>query len=195
MACRLNPAAWLLRRAKAIAAERGTSVSRLVDAYFQMLGERASQPPGPGSQEAVASSDASVAPSLLEGHAVGELSPRIQALQASLGAPAPTVTPGEDTHYGASMPLTSMPNRLKGLGSRALRDGECFTEVLHAAHAAGPKRSSRHDKARVWTVSSGPLLMDLHVGPPLPLLAFPLLLTLVTSTIIYPELPSHARPV
>ena len=48
--------------------------------------------------------------------------------------------------------------------------------------------------------SSGPLLMDLHMmdfhaGPPLPLLGFPLLLTLVISTMLYAKLPSHARPV
>jgi hypothetical protein len=84
-------------RAKAIAAERGTSVSRLVETYFQMLSEKASQSPESGSPEAVASSDASAAPSLPEGHTAGELSPRIQALQAALGAPAPAVTPDEDT--------------------------------------------------------------------------------------------------
>ncbi len=84
-------------RAKAIAAERGSSVSRLVETYFQMLSEKASQPPESGSPEAVASSDASVATSLPEGHTAGELSPRIQALQAALGAPAPAVTPDEDT--------------------------------------------------------------------------------------------------
>ena len=87
-------------RAKAIAAERGTSVSRLVETYFQMLDEKALQTRGPGSQDAVASSDASRAPSIQGGditNDISELSPRIHALQVALGAPAPTVTPGEDT--------------------------------------------------------------------------------------------------
>jgi len=87
-------------RAKAIAVERGTSVSRLVETYFQMLGEKASQTPGSGSQEAVASSDASVAASIQGGdmaNDISKLSPRIHALQVALGAPAPTVTPDKDT--------------------------------------------------------------------------------------------------
>ena len=81
-------------RAKAIAAERGTSVSRLVETYFQMLSEKASQPPESGSPEATASSDASVAASIHGGDItsdISELSPRIHALQVALGAPAPTV--------------------------------------------------------------------------------------------------------
>ena len=92
-----------------------------------------------------------------------------------------------------------MPNRLKGLGSRVLRDGVRFTEVLHVAHAAGPKRSSRDVRVRGQPGSSGPHLMDLqmtnlnmmdpHTGPPpllgFPLLGFPLLLKLVISTMLY----------
>ena len=81
-------------RAKAIAAERGTSVSRLVETYFQMLSEKASQPPESGSPKATASSDASVATSLPEGDTAGEPSPRIQALQAAPRRPSPRCNPG-----------------------------------------------------------------------------------------------------
>ena len=62
-------------RAKAIAAERGTSVSRLVETYFQMLGEKAPQLPRSGTPEAVALSDASMAAGIQGGDTAGERSP------------------------------------------------------------------------------------------------------------------------
>jgi len=85
-------------RAKAIAAERGTSVSHLVETYFQLLDQKKSKSQTSGGEKLVPSAHA--AP---EADAEGddppgsELSPRIQALQAALGQPAPTVAPDEDT--------------------------------------------------------------------------------------------------
>jgi hypothetical protein len=75
-------------RAKAIAAEQGTSVSQMVETYFQMLAERVPETTGgkgegESSNTAVAHEDA--------------LSPRIQTLQTALGHPAPNVEPDDDT--------------------------------------------------------------------------------------------------
>ena len=77
--------------AKAIAAQRGTSVSQMVETYFQMLA-------GPKSEEV--SDEASLtngdAPDAASKRAV-DLSPRIQALQSALGQPAPDVDLDADT--------------------------------------------------------------------------------------------------
>jgi len=87
-------------RAKAIAAERGTSVSELVETYFQMLDQRRSERPVSGGEESVHSLDAGITPestALESDTPADELTPRIQALQEALGQPAPKVSHDEDT--------------------------------------------------------------------------------------------------
>jgi hypothetical protein len=104
--------------AKAIAAQRGTSVSQMVETYFQMLADYKSEgAPQDGSEGA--SEEANLT---TEGSPTGDapdamtsgppddaserdtlskrtvdLSPRIQALQATLGQPAPDVDLDADT--------------------------------------------------------------------------------------------------
>jgi len=85
-------------RAKAIAAERGTSVSNLVETYFQLLDQKKLERQTPGDEEPMRSARATPKADAAGGDASGsELSPRIQALQAALGEPAPPVDPDEDT--------------------------------------------------------------------------------------------------
>ena len=108
--------------AKAIAAQRGTSVSQMVETYFQMLAdyksedapqdapqdasERASEeanlttegfPTGdtPDAMTSGPPDDASEPDALSE--RTVNLSPRIQALQAALGQPAPDLNLDADT--------------------------------------------------------------------------------------------------
>lgn len=81
----------LKERAKRLADERGTSVSRLVEDYFHLLlHERTGE--GGRSSEDARPSDASGDPSASE-----SLSPRIRDLREGLGNPAPAVTMDEDT--------------------------------------------------------------------------------------------------
>jgi len=81
-------------RAKAIAAQRGTSVSQLVETYFQMLFDRA--------PEEVASAEETDVPDASSGTSSkstreDDLSPRVQALRSALGQPAPNVNLDVDT--------------------------------------------------------------------------------------------------
>lgn len=87
-------------RAKAIAAERGTSVSQLVETYFQMLDQGRTERPVSAEEESVHSLDAGITPESTapeSGTPAVELSPRIRTLQEALGQPAPAVTHDEDT--------------------------------------------------------------------------------------------------
>jgi len=82
----------LKERAKRLASERGTSVSRLVEDYFRLLlrestgGDRRSSE-DPGLPEASAEPPTSEE----------ALSPRVQDLKERLGKPAPAVTMDDDT--------------------------------------------------------------------------------------------------
>lgn len=76
-------------RAKAIAAERGTSLSHLVETYLQLLAEGELDDASTTSASASGTTDDSTDPP--------DLSPRIQGLQDALGQPAPSVTPDADT--------------------------------------------------------------------------------------------------
>jgi hypothetical protein len=75
-------------RAKHLARERGTSVSKLVEDYFRLILER------PGEEGESSAAD----PSKKTGSDAGTpFSPRIQRLKEQLGRLAPTVTMDEDT--------------------------------------------------------------------------------------------------
>lgn len=87
--------------AKAIAAQRGTSVSQMVETYFQMLaGPKSDEIPEGASltngDDPNGSDPNGDAPGAASKRAV-DLSPRIQALQAALGQPAPDVDLDADT--------------------------------------------------------------------------------------------------
>lgn len=102
-------------KAKAIADQRGTSVSQMVETYFQMLTDYKSEDaPQDASEEANLTTEGSPTgdtpdamtsgppddasePDALSERTVN-LSPRIQALQAALGQPAPDVDLDVDTH-------------------------------------------------------------------------------------------------
>jgi len=75
-------------RAKRLARQRGTSVSKLVEDYFRLILER----PGEGGESSAADSSKKTG-----SDAGAPLSPRIQRLKEKLGRSAPTATMGEDT--------------------------------------------------------------------------------------------------
>lgn len=87
--------------AKTIAAQRGTSVSQLVETYFQMLAGHKSEDANLTNRDAPDAMTSSPPSAASEPDAASEravdLSPRIQALQATLGQPAPDVDLDADT--------------------------------------------------------------------------------------------------
>jgi hypothetical protein len=78
--------AQVKEQAKEIARKKGTSVSKLVEDYFQLLVDEAES-----NQEGNPSSGAD------DTAAAPPLPPRIQKLKETLGQPAPTVQVDEDT--------------------------------------------------------------------------------------------------
>lgn len=82
----------LKERAKRLADERGTSVSRLVEDYFRLLLREPTGTGGPSSEDPGRPEASGERPASEE-----PLSPRIRDLRDRLGKPAPTVTMDEDT--------------------------------------------------------------------------------------------------
>jgi Ribbon-helix-helix protein, copG family. len=82
----------LKERAKQLADERGISVSRLVEDYFQLLLREKTGEDGHPSEEPGPRDESGKQPSSEE-----TLSPRIQDLKKDLGRPAPPVEMNEDT--------------------------------------------------------------------------------------------------
>ena len=84
-------------RAKRLAEERGTSVSKIVEDYFRLLLRGSSNGPSSvgGSEEDIGENGPT------EKRATGErtysLSPRVRKLKEKLGKPAPDVDMDEDT--------------------------------------------------------------------------------------------------
>lgn len=84
-------------RAKRLAEERGTSVSKIVEDYFRLLlRDSSGGPPSVGGSEEDIGEDGPTEKGETE-ESVHSLSPRIQKLQERLGKPAPDVDMDEDT--------------------------------------------------------------------------------------------------
>jgi hypothetical protein len=97
----------LKERAKRLAEERGTSVSKIVEDYFRLLLRDSS-----GGSPSVGNSDEDVSDADVSGEDIGEggsterrpteestqpLSPRVRKLKEKLGKPAPDVDMDEET--------------------------------------------------------------------------------------------------